>query len=391
MDYTIDDVMDFIEEEDVKFIRLAFRDAYGVQKNISVMPGEVRKAFRDGAPINAREVAGFGDCPYATLYLKPNPDTMAILPWRPDSGRVLRMLCDVCTPEGDEYISDTRRILKDAILTAEEQGVEFRFGTETEFYLFLKDEEGKPTRIPYDEAGYMDIAPLDKCENVRREITLTIEQMGLTPERSHHESGPGQNEIDFHYGKPLLAADQMTTFKMVVSTIVDRYGLVSDFSPMPIPGKPGNGYHINIYAVTKDGEDVVKYAAAGIIEKIREITLFLNPTDNSYARLGNSNAPDRVDWSSGGGSELMYIETYRGKTRVELRSPDASSNPYLVYALLIHAGLSGIERKLPLPDELTEDIALLPESKREAVELAQASEFVKKIVPEEVIREYARG
>ena len=391
MDYTIDDVMDFIEEEDVKFIRLAFRDAYGVQKNISVMPGEVRKAFRDGAPINAREVAGFGDCPYATLYLKPNPDTMAILPWRPDSGRVLRMLCDVCTPEGDEYISDTRRILKDAILTAEEQGVEFRFGTETEFYLFLKDEEGKPTRIPYDEAGYMDIAPLDKCENVRREITLTIEQMGLTPERSHHESGPGQNEIDFHYGKPLLAADQMTTFKMVVSTIADRYGLVSDFSPMPLPGKPGNGYHINIYAVTKDGEDVVKYAAAGIIEKIREITLFLNPTDNSYARLGNSNAPDRVDWSSGGGSELMYIETYRGKTRVELRSPDASSNPYLVYALLIHAGLSGIERKLPLPDELTEDIALLPESKREAVELAQASEFVKKIVPEEVIREYARG
>ena len=391
MDYTIDDVMDFIEEEDVKFIRLAFRDAYGVQKNISVMPGEVRKAFRDGAPINAREVAGFGDCPYATLYLKPNPDTMAILPWRPDSGRVLRMLCDVCTPEGDEYISDTRRILKDAIFTAEEQGVEFRFGTETEFYLFLKDEDGKPTRIPYDEAGYMDIAPLDKCENVRREITLTIEQMGLTPERSHHESGPGQNEIDFHYGKPLLAADQMTTFKMVVSTIADRYGLVSDFSPMPLPGKPGNGYHINIYAVTKDGEDVVKYAAAGIIEKIREITLFLNPTDNSYARLGNSNAPDRVDWSSGGGSELMYIETYRGKTRVELRSPDASSNPYLVYALLIHAGLSGIERKLPLPDELTEDIALLPESKREAVELAQASEFVKKIVPEEVIREYARG
>ena len=391
MDYTIDDVMDFIEEEDVKFIRLAFRDAFGVQKNISVMPGEVRKAFKDGAPINAREVAGFADCPYASLYLKPNPDTMAILPWRPDSGRVLRMLCDVCTPDGEEYVSDTRRILKNAVLTAQEQGVEFRFGTETEFYLFLKDEDGRPTRIPYDEAGYMDIAPLDKCENVRREITLTIEQMGLTPERSHHESGPGQNEIDFHYGRPLLAADQMSTFKMVVSTIADRYGLVSDFSPMPLPGKPGNGYHINIYAVTKDGEDVVKYAAAGIIEKIREITLFLNPTDDSYSRLGSSSAPDRVDWSSAGGSELMYIESYRGKTRVELRSPDASSNPYLVYALLIHAGLSGIERQLQLPDELTEDIALLPESRREAAKLAMESDFVKNIVPEEVIREYARG
>lgn len=390
MEYSVDEVMKFIEEEDVKFIRLAFRDAYGVQKNISVMPGEVQKAFRDGVPINAREIAGFEDCPYASLYLRPDPDTMAILPWRPESGRVLRMFCNVFTPDGEVYVSDTRAILQKAIARAESAGIEFRFGTETEFYLFLTDDEGNPTRIPYDTAGYMDIAPADKCENIRREICLTIERMGLVPERSHHERGPGQNEIDFHYAKPLKAADQMTTFKMVVSTVAGRYGLVADFSPMPLPKTPGNGYHINIYAVDKDGNDVVRYAAAGILEKIREFTVFLNPTDASYSRLGNSTAPDRVKWSGTGESELMCIETYRGKTRVELRSPDALSNPYLVYTLLIHAGLYGIERKLSLPAEMAEGGEFLPGSRKEAGNLAKKSEFVRGIIPEGIIREYTR-
>ncbi|MCR5451220.1 MAG: glutamine synthetase family protein [Lachnospiraceae bacterium] len=388
MDYTVDEVLKYIEDEDAKFIRLAFRDAYGIQKNISVMPQEVRKAFSNGAPINAREIAGFRDNGYSSLYLKPDSATLSVLPWRPDSGKVLRMYCDVYTPEGDEFKSDTRYILKKAISRAKEYGIDFRFGSESEFYLFVKDENGNPTKIPYDNAGYMDIAPLDRCENVRREISLTIERMGLTPERSHHESGPGQNEIDFHYGRPLLAADQMTTFKMVVSTIADRYGLVSDFSPMPLEGKPGNGYHINIYAVDKDGNDVVRYAAAGILERIRDITLFLNPTDASYSRLGNNNAPDRVNWSEAGASELMYIENFRGQTRVELRSPDASSNPYLVYSLLIHAGLYGIKNKLELPCEMDEKGLLLPASRKEAAELAKASDFVKEIIPEGIIKEY---
>lgn len=388
MDYTVDEVMNYIEEEDVKFIRLAFRDAYGIQKNISVMPGEVRKSFDEGIPINAREIAGFEDCPYASLYLKPDADTLSILPWRPDSGRVLRMYCNVFTPGGKEYVSDTRSILMKAVADAEERGIEFRFGTESEFYLFTKDEEGNPTKIPYDEAGYMDIAPADKCENVRREISLTIERMGLTPERSHHERGPGQNEIDFHYGKPLKAADQMTTFKMVVSTVADRYGLVADFSPLPLPNKPGNGYHINIYAKDKTGKDVVKYAAAGILDKIREMTIFMNPTADSYSRLGSSTAPDRANWSSAGESELMYIETYNDRTRVELRSPDASSNPYVVYALLIHAGLLGIERKMSLPGELSESADLLPSSKREAGSIAASSEFIRSIIPEGIIKKY---
>ena len=390
MNYTFEEVMKYIEEEDAKFIRLAFRDAYGIQKNISVMPTEMKKAFEEGIPINARVITGFEACGFASLYLRPDPSTLAVLPWRPDSGRVLRMFCDVYTPDGKEYAADTRAILKKAVAKAKEAGVEFRFGTESEFYLFLKDEDGKPTKIPYDAAGYMDVGPLDRCENVRREISLTIERMGLTPERSHHERGPGQNEIDFHYGKPLKAADQMTTFRMVVSTVADRYGLVADFSPMPLPERPGNGYHINIYATDREGRDVAKAAAAGILEKIREMTLFLNPTDESYARFGNSSAPDRVNWSGAGESELLYLETYHGRTRAELRSPDASGNPYLVYALLIHAGLYGIQHATQLPPEMDENGALLPGSRKEAAKLAKESPFIREIVPEELIRTYAR-
>lgn len=390
MNYTAEEVMKYIEEEDVKFIRLAFRDAYGVQKNISVMPGEVMKAFDQGAPISAREIAGFQDSPYASLYLKPDPDTMSILPWRPDSGRVLRMFCDVCMPDGEIYASDTRAILKNAVEKARQKGVEFRFGTETEFYLFKKDDQGNPTKIPYDNAGYLDIAPLDRCENVRREISLTIERMGLTPERSYHERGPGQNEIDFHYAKPLKAADQMTTFKMVVRTIADRYGLTADFSPLPLEGHPGNGHHINIYAVDRKGNDMVRCAAAGIMERIREITIFLNPRDASYARLGSSKAPDRVDWSNAGDSEMMHIDTFRGRTRVELRSPDASSNPYLVYALLIHAGLEGIEGESQLSEKVGDEALLLPASRKEAGKLALTSTFVRNIVPEGILAEYTK-
>ncbi len=390
MDYTIDEVMKYLEEEDAKFIRLVFRDAFGVQKNIAVMPGEVKKAFEDGIPISARQIAGFEDCPYTSLYLRPDSSTLSVLPWRPDSGRVIRMLCDVYTPEGKVYSSDSRAVLRAAMEKAKNAGMEFRFGAETEFYLFLKDENGQPTKIPYDNAGYMDIAPADRCENVRREIVLSIERMGLTPERSHHERGPGQNEIDFHYAKPLKAADQMSTFKMAVSTIADRYGLAADFSPMPLPNMPGNGFHINLYVNSQSGEDMAAMAAAGILEKIRDMTIFLNPTDSSYARLGNNTVSDRVNWSSSGESELLYLETYKGRTRAELRSPDAGGNPYLTYALLIHAGLYGIENQLSLPGEWKEGGLLLPASRKEAAALAGKSRFIREILPEGIINTYTK-
>ncbi len=388
MNYELEEVMKYIEEEDAKFIRLAFRDAYGIQKNVSVMPGELSKAFSEGIAINARVIRGFENCPYGLLYLKPDSSTLTVLPWRPDRGKVLRMFCDLYTPEGEPYILDTRTILKKAIEDADKAGIEFRFGSETEFYIFKKDENGNPTKEPYDEAGYLDIAPLDRCENIRREISLTIERMGLTPERSHHERGPGQNEIDFHFGNPLNAADHEITFKMVVSTIADRNGLVADFSPMPLSGKPGNGYHINIYAKNSEGEDVVRYAAAGIMQRIREMTLFLNPTDESYIRFGNSSAPDRVSWSSDGDAELMYVEEYMGRVRAELRSPDASSNPYLIYALLIYAGLEGIANKQTLP-EIMKEGAMLPASKKEAIKFANESDFIRKYLPEDLIKVYS--
>lgn len=388
MNYTESEIMEYIEEEDAKFIRLAFRDAFGVQKNISIMPSEIHKAFKEGIPINAKAIRGFETSGESSLYLKPDPATLSVLPWRPDSGRVLRMFCDVCKVDSSPYEADTRYILKKAVEAAEAEGIEFRFGSEMEFYLFKTDDEARPTKIPYDEAGYLDIAPLDRGENIRREICLTIEEMGLTPERSHHERGPGQNEIDFHYGKPVKAADQIITFKMVVATVADRNGLYADFSPMPLSDKPGNGYHINIFAKNDKGEDVVKYAAAGILDKIKDITVFLNPTDSSYNRFGTGTAPDKVNWSSTGGSELMYISDEHGRTRVELRSPDALSNPYLAYALLIHAGLYGIKNKLSLPEEMDAESVSLPKSRKEALKAARDSEFINEILPKVIVDKY---
>ncbi|MCR5503048.1 MAG: glutamine synthetase family protein [Lachnospiraceae bacterium] len=390
MDYTPEEIMQYIEEEDVKFIRLAFRDAFGVQKNISVMPQELPKAFSAGVAINAREIAGFEGSKDANLYLKPDPETLATLPWRPDSGKVVRMFCDVYTPEGTPFEADTRIILKKAIACAKKAGIEFRFGSESEFYLFKKDDEGNPTAEPYDNAGYMDIAPLDRGENIRREICLTIEEMGLLPERSHHERGPGQNEIDFHYGRPLKAADQMTTFKMAVSTIADRNGLFADFSPMPLKNMPGNGYHINIYATDSEGKDVGRAVAAGILDRICDITLFLNPTENSYARFGMSTAPDRANWSSCLDTGLVCVTDYMDMIRTELRSPDAAGNPYLIYALLIYAGLYGIENHLELPAEMDEKSILLPGTLKEARKTASNSEFVKKHIAEEIVERYMR-
>ena len=295
------------------------------------------------------------------------------------------MFCDVYISDDKPCDTDTRVLLKRAVEKANDAGISFKFGSQSEFYLFKLDDESNPTDIPHDNAGYMDIAPLDKGENIRREICLTIEEMGLKPERSHHEEGPGQNEIDFHYGDPLKAADQMTTFTMVVGTIAGRNGLYADFSPVPIKDKPGNGYHINIYATDSDGNDVCRQVAAGIYDKVREMTVFLNPSENSYRRFGTNTAPDRINWSSGCESSLMRVYPYKGMIRTELRSPDALSNPYLVYTMLIEAGLDGISKGLTLPEtSVGADDVLLPQSLREAIEVARASEFIKKVIPERI-------
>lgn len=262
MQYTPEEIRQYAAEEDVKFIRMAFCDVEGRQKNIAIMPGELDRAFRYGIAIDGSAIPGFGGEVHSDLLLYPDPSTLCVLPWRPEHGRVVRMFCAVTRPDGTEIEADARSLLKRAVADAEAAGLTFTFGTEMEFYLFCRDENGQPTKISYDEAGYMDIAPADKGENIRREVCLTLEQMGIRPESSHHEEGPGQNEIDFRYADPVTAADNAVTFRTVVDTAAARNGLWADFGPKPLADRPGNGLHINFSVTAADGRDVLPAAIA---------------------------------------------------------------------------------------------------------------------------------
>ena len=282
-------------------------------------------------------------------------------------------------------------------------------GTECEFYLFKTDEEGEPTMITHDKGGYFDIAPIDKGENIRREICLCLEEMGIKPESSHHEQGPGQNEIDFKYSDSLTAADNFITFKSVVKAIATRNGLFASFLPKPIADESGNGLHINL-SLLKNGTNIfennkweqenAKNFIAGILSKAKEITAFLNPLVNSYERFGKFEAPKYISWSHQNRSQLIRIPAATGeKTRMELRSPDSSINPYIAFSLIIGAGLYGIENSIELPeavnenlyttsDEVLNNIEKLPESLEEAINIAKNSEFIKDIIGEEVLKRY---
>lgn len=401
MNYSAKEIMQYVDEEDVKFIRLAFCDVFGNQKNISIMPGELKRAFSNGIAIDASAIYGFGGEVHSDLFLVPDPATITPLPWRPEHGRVIRLFCNINYPDGRPFESDTRAILKRAVDMAESKGYRFTFGSEIEFYLFKTDDDGNPTKEPYDNAGYMDIAPADKGENVRREICLTLEKMGIRPETSHHEVGPGQNEIDFKFSAPLKAADDAVTFCSVVRTVAARNGLFADFSPKPLKNKPGNGYHINVSIENGEKSDLIPYMVTGILEKISDITLFLNSVESSYERLGNSKAPGYITWSAENRSQLIRIPAAEGEyRRAELRSPDPYANPYLAFALLIHACVYGLE-KHELPPEAA-DINMyeadydnikkykkLPATLSEALKTAIASDFVKNIIPYSIIKAYA--
>ncbi len=392
--YSYDEVMTFVEEEDVKFIRLAFCDIHGRQKNISIMPNQLKKAFDDGISFDASAVDGFGDIVKSDLFLHPDPSTLTILPWRPSHGRVVRMFCDIKYPDGRHYENDCRYILKRATEEAAKKGISCFFGSELEFYLFKTDENGEPTKEPFDHAGYMDIAPDDKGENVRREICFTLLDMGISPESSHHEEGPGQNEIDFRYSGALNAADNAITFKSVIHTVARRNGLFADFSPKPLLHESGNGMHINISLRSEGGRDYTDNFMAGILEHIVEMTAFLNPTEDSYKRLGEHKAPKYVTWSPENRSQLIRIPAEKGEyKRIELRSPDPCANPYIAYALLIYAGLDGIEKNLKPSEplnvnlytagaEITDRLTNLPDTLAKARAAAANSEFIKHILPD---------
>lgn len=402
MKYTQEEVIQYVTEEDVKFIRMAFCDVYGRQRNVAIMAAELPRAFSHGIAIDASAVPGFGGEVRSDLFLRPDPSTLKELPWRPHTGRVAHMFCEIVHPDGTICATDTRSILKDAFARAESQGYSFSFGAEMEFYLFKLDDEGNPTKEPYDRAGYMDVAPEDKGENVRREICLTLEQMGILPESSHHESGPGQNEIDFRYSDPLTAADNAIILRSVVKTIAAQNGLFADFSPRPLPEHDGSGMHINISA-KKDGVELPPTELIpGLMEHAAEITAFLNPCENSYERLGRDKAPAYVTWSEENRSQFIRVPAASGIfRRVELRSPDSMANPYLAYALIIHACLDGIEKKLPLPApadfnmyEASADALAgfqkLPESLTKAARIAGGSAFLQNHLPESVLRAYCK-
>lgn len=381
--YSESDVLDYVNEEDIKFIRLAFFDLNGVQKNVSILASQLESAFKNGVSFDASAIYGFESPEKSDLFLHPDPTTLSVLPWRPNTGKVARMFCNIRYPDGRAYEKDSRAILQNAVKAAKDAGVEFMFGTEIEFYLFKLDEKGEPTKIPFDNAGYMDIAPEDKGENIRREICFTLEEMGMQPEASHHEEGPGQNEIDFHYSDAVTAADNAATFKWIVRARAAQNGLYADFSPKPILDKAGSGFHINISC---SDPSKTKNALAGILSRAQEISFYLNSTENSYQRLGEHKAPNIIAWGNENRSAFIRVPSTKEEPRFEIRSADSECNVYLAFTLLIHAALDGIKNNLEPPAETAENLfgqkkaalKTLPKSLAEAKKLASQSDFVKK-------------
>ena len=400
--YSENEVIEFVKEEDVKFIKLAFCDVFGKQKNVSITDNELERAFKTGVAIDASAIKGFGDEAKSDLFLHPDPSTLSILPWRPEHGRVVRMFCDITYPDGTPFECDSRLILKNAVKAAEEKGLTFSFGSELEFFLFKLDENGNKTEELYDNAGYMDVAPEDKGENIRREICLTLEQMGIYPESSHHEEGAGQNEIDFKYSGALSAADNAITFRQVVSAVAYRNGLYADFSPKPVDNAPGNGFHINFSVKSKSGIDVMQNSIAGVLSRIEDCTVFMNNSENSYKRFGVNKAPKFIAWSKENRSELIRIPAAEGDyRRAELRSPDPLANPYLAFALIIYSAIEGINgnEKLSAPadfnmykadEETLKNYKTLPETLIKAKQKAAASEFIKTHLPKAIISAYTK-
>lgn len=410
MDYTVEEVLAFVEENDVKFVRLSFCDLFGTLKNIAVMKDELPKAFQNGTPFDASAVRGFMNIEESDLFLFPDPTTLSVLPWRPQQGRVVRLFCDIHQPDGQPFGGDGRQILKRSLEKLRDMGYRCQIGPECEFYMFELDENGNPTNIPQDKAGYCDVAPKDKGQNVRREICLFMEEMGLNPLRSHHEKGPGQNEVDFKDSDALTAADHTIVFKSIVQAVAARNGLFASFMPKPIADQSGNGFHINI-SLHKDGKNLIaprgealceeaSWFIAGILRHIAEITLILNPLTNSYARFGGFKAPRYVTWSYQNRSQLIRIPAESGQSaRMELRSPDPCCNPYLAFALLLEAGMRGIEQQMELQPPTDFDLynaepaqlrALdeLPRTLGDAIEAAQGSEFLKEVLPKRALERF---
>ncbi len=381
MSYTKEDIIRIIDEEDVKFIRMQFVDVFGQLKNVAITTSQLKKALNNEIMIDGSSIEGFVRVDESDQCLHPDLDSFVIFPWRPARGRVARLICDIYNPDGTPFIGDCRGVLRRVTKRALELGYTFNIGPECEFFLFETDEEGNPTTKTNDEASYFDLGPLDHGESTRREICLNLEVMGFEIEASHHEAAGGQHEIDFRYMEALRAADNIMTFKLAVKTLAQKNGLHATFMPKPLFNIPGSGMHINM-SLLKDGKNIFNDPSdvyglskeaysfiAGILEHIQGMTALLNPLVNSYKRLiPGFEAPCYKTWSAGNRSALIRIPAARGEaTRVELRSPDPSCNPYLALAVCLAAGLDGIQRGLTPPPEFRENIyAMKPEDLQQA-------------------------
>ena len=417
--YTKDDIFRMVEEEDVEFIRLQFTDIFGTLKNIAITSSQLEKALDNKCMFDGSSVEGFVRIEESDMYLYPDYDTFEIFPWRPQQGKVARLICDVYTPDGKPFEGDPRWILKKTIKEANEMGYRFDVGPECEFFLFHTDDNGLPTTLSHEKAGYFDLGPNDLGENIRRDMVLTLEDMGFEIEASHHEVAPAQHEIDFKYDEVLKTADNIQTFKMTVKTIAKRHGLYATFMPKPKFGISGSGMHINMSLATEEGKNIFAdengkiglsddayHFIASIMKHARGMSAITNPLVNSYKRLvPGYEAPVYIAWSAKNRSPLIRIPASRGNgTRVELRNPDPTANPYLVLALCLAAGLDGIKNKIEVPEsvdcniyEMTPGerraagIENMPADLKEAVDCLVADEFLCSVLGEHITTKYVEA
>ena len=415
--YTREDIVRMVRDEDIQFIRMQFTDIFGQMKNVAITASQIEKALNNQIMMDGSSIEGFVRIEESDQYLWPDLDTFAILPWRPQYGKVARLICDVHNPDGAPFVGDPRGVLKRVLARAAKLGFTFNVGPELEFFLFQTDEDGKPTTKTGDEAGYFDLGPLDHGESTRREICLCLEEMGFEIEASHHEVAAGQHEIDFKYTEALQAADNIMTFKLAVKTLAQKNGLHATFMPKPVYGAAGSGMHVNM-SLFRDGRNAFYDPAdarqlsplayqfiAGLLEHVQGFCAVTNPLVNSYKRLvPGYEAPCHLAWSTGNRSALVRIPTPRGDgTRVELRSPDPSCNPYLAFAVCLAAGLDGIGRQLTPPPESCENlyaiaadleaqgVRRLPGTLEAAIHALEADSTVTGALGEHVTGQYVTG
>jgi len=368
--YTKVDIKRIVKDEDVKFIRLQFVDIFGTLKNVAITNDQLEKALDNEIVFDGSSLSGFVRMEESDMYLRPDLSTFELFPWRPHQGKVARLICDIYDVNGNPFEADPRGVLKQVLAEAKAMGYDLDLGPEFEFFLFHTDEHGHPTTTTHDKAGYFDLGPIDLGENVRRDMVLTLEEMGFEIQASHHEEAPGQHEIDFTASEALNAADNMVTFKLVVKVIAQKHGLHATFMPKPIDGINGSGMHCNLVLYDANGKNTfydendpdkisltAKYFVAGLLKHAKAITAITNPTVNSYKRLVYGfEAPIHIGWSTSNASPLIRIPYVKdGNAIVELRSPDSSCNPYLAIAVILKAGLDGIASQELPPKMMTTD------------------------------------